>query len=91
MQALSADQLDALVRAAAGDRYHGLWVLLGTAGMRVGAALGTGRDSVDLTAPTLKIQHALQRQRDKALVLGGHDRVVKAVPALHPVRFSAGG
>lgn len=69
MKTLSADQLDALFRATAGDRHHALWVLLGTTGMRVGEALGTGWESVDLTARTLKVQRALQRQRHKGLVL----------------------
>lgn len=69
MTTLSADQLDALFRATAGDRSHALWVLLGTTGMRVGEALGSDRDSVDFTARTPKVQRALQRQRDKGLVL----------------------
>lgn len=69
MKTLSADQLDALFRSTAGDRYHALWVLLGTTGTRVGEALGTSWDAVDLTARALKVQRALQRQRHKGLVL----------------------
>jgi integrase len=65
---LSAEQLVHLLETTTGDRYHALWVLLGTAGLRLGEALGLKWADVDLPKRTLTVQRALQRQAGRGLV-----------------------
>ncbi len=54
---------------AAPTTAHGLWVLLGTAGLRLGEASGLKWEDLDLAAGKLTVRRALQRQRGKGLVL----------------------
>jgi integrase len=68
MRTLSEDELRRLFVAAADDRLHALWVLLGTTGMRVGEALALRWDDVDLQTGRLEVRRALQRQRGRGLV-----------------------
>ena len=69
MQTLSEDQVKRLFTFTSGERLHGLWVLLATTGIRLGEALGLKWDDIDYEAGRLVIQRALQRQRDRGLVL----------------------
>jgi len=48
---------------------HALWVLLGTAGLRLGEALGLEWVDVDLEARRVRIRQAVQRRRGVGLVL----------------------
>ena len=68
MTALSATQLAALLRSSRGSRWYPLWVLLGTAGLRIGEALGLRWEDISLEHGRLQIKRALQRQRGKGLV-----------------------
>ncbi len=47
---------------------HALWVVLGTAGLRIGEALGLTWDDFDAATKTLRIRRAVQRQPGKGLV-----------------------
>lgn len=64
MTTLSLPQLRTLFEASRNDRFHALWVLLGTTGMRLGEALGLQWDDVSIGTGTLRVQRALQRQRN---------------------------
>jgi integrase len=67
MTALSAEQLMRLLD----HRGHRLWplmVVLGTAGLRIGEALGLRWRDVDLDAGRLVVRQALQRRRGVGLV-----------------------
>jgi integrase len=68
MTALTQEQFGRLLAATRDDRWHPLWVLLGTAGLRIGEALGLRWDDVDLEGRRLAIRRALQRQRVAGLV-----------------------
>jgi len=67
MRVLSADELVQLFEATASDRYHALWVVLGTTGLRLGEALGLKWSDVDLTRKSLTVRRALQRQTGRGL------------------------
>ncbi len=66
--ALNRCQLNHLLAFTAGSRWHVLWVLLGTTGMRLGEALGLKWDDVDLAEGRLVIQRTLQRHPGRGLV-----------------------
>ena len=68
MRALSAAQLAVLLTSSRSSRWYPLWVLLGTAGLRIGEALGLKWTDVDLVAGRLQVKRALQRQRGRGLV-----------------------
>jgi len=68
MTALSTDQLIVLLAATRNDRLHVLWVLLATAGLRVGEALGLKWEDLDLDARRLAVKRALQHRRGVGLV-----------------------
>lgn len=67
MRTITAEQLDALFAATKDDRYHALWVLLATTGLRLGEALGLRWDDVDLASGRLTVVRALQRQRGRGM------------------------
>jgi integrase len=48
MTALTLAQLQCLLMAARNERWYPLWVILSTAGLRIGEALAVGWESVDL-------------------------------------------
>lgn len=68
MRALSAAELAVLLASSRGTRWHSLWVLLGTAGLRIGEALGLKWTDVDLAMGRIQVKRALQRQRGRGLV-----------------------
>ena len=68
MTALSAEQLMRLLDHARGHRLWPLMVVLGTAGLRIGEALGLRWRDVDLVAGRLVVRQALQRRRGVGLV-----------------------
>ena len=68
MRALSAAQLSTLLASSRHSHWFPLWVLLGTAGLRIGEALGLKWSDVDLDAGRLQVRRALQRQRGRGLV-----------------------
>jgi integrase len=58
-----------LFRATDGDRFHALWVLLGTLGLRLGEALGLKWSDIDWTRKTLSLRRTLQRDRKQGKLL----------------------
>ena len=62
MTALSGSQLQRLLEHTQGSRWHSLWVLIASTGLRKGEALGLGWQDVDLAAGRLTVRRALQRQ-----------------------------
>jgi integrase len=68
MTALSAAQLSLLLATSRRTRWHSLWVVLGTAGLRIGEALGLKWQDIDLETGRLQVRRALQRQRGNGLV-----------------------
>jgi integrase len=68
MTALARSELQRLLQSTEGTRWHPLWVLIGTTGLRKGEALGLSWEDVDLTAGRLTVRRALQRQRKTGLV-----------------------
>jgi integrase len=65
---LSAKDFMHLLDATAQDRYHALWALLGTMGLRLGEALGLKWSDIDFERRTLTVRRALQRQAGKGIV-----------------------
>jgi|SRR5579859_1362980 len=68
MSTLTLDELLRLFAAAKGGRMYGMFVLLGTTGMRVGEALGLKWEDIDLEGRRLVIRRAQQRHRGRGLV-----------------------
>jgi integrase len=56
-------ELARLFEATSGDRFHALWIVLGTLGLRLGEALGLKWSDVDWEHSTLSIQRTLSRDR----------------------------
>lgn len=63
MPTLSADQVGLLLTSTASDRYHAVYALAVTTGMRLGEILGLKWSDVELDAGRLSIRRSLQRQR----------------------------
>lgn len=57
------DELAQLFEATAGDRFHALWLILGTLGLRLGEALGLKWSDVDWQAGTIRVIRKLERDR----------------------------
>jgi len=68
MTALNRSQLQYLLSATAGTRWHALWVLLGTTGMRLGEALGLKWVDVDLAEGRLVVRRTLLRHPGRGLL-----------------------
>jgi integrase len=69
MTALTSAQLVGLLETTSGQPLYPLWAVLGTAGLRLGEALGLQWRDVDLTVGRIHIHQALQRQAGVGLVL----------------------
>ncbi len=68
MKTLTQEQCAQLFEATREDWLGALWVVLITAGPRIGEALGLRWSDVDLDAKKIEIRRALQRQKEKGLV-----------------------
>ena len=68
MKTLNEQQVRQLFESSDEDRFHALWVVLATTGIRLGEALGLKWDDVDLDSGRLAVRRCLQRQRGKGLV-----------------------
>ena len=66
--ALTPVELRLLIKSTRSDRFHALWLVLGTGGLRLGEALGLTWDEIDLERGRPHIRKALQRQRDTGFV-----------------------
>lgn len=69
MSTLTAQQVHTLFASSVKDPLHALWVLLCTTGLRLGEATGLEWRHIDLSAGTLTVQQALQRQQGQGLVI----------------------
>ena len=69
MKALTSGELIQLFDSTQGDRLHALWILLGTAGLRRGEALGLEWADVDLDGGRVSVRQTLQRRRGAGFVL----------------------
>lgn len=65
-----AEDLARLFITSRGDRYHALWVVLGTVGLRLGEARGLKWGDIDTRAGTLAVRRTLQRVSGAGLVFG---------------------
>ncbi|MDQ6946859.1 MAG: site-specific integrase [Actinomycetota bacterium] len=68
MTALTTAQLHRLLMTTRNERWYPLWVILSTAGLRIGEALALGWESVSLETRRLAVVRSLQRQRGVGLV-----------------------
>jgi integrase len=68
MKTLSESEVRRLFEATKDDRFHALWIVLATTGVRLGEALGLRWDDVDLASGRMMVKRALQRQRGNGLV-----------------------
>ena len=69
MHTLTHEQVQMLFVSSVDDRFHALWVLLATTGLRMGEATGLRWEDVDLQHRRLLVRRALQRQRGVGLVM----------------------
>lgn len=65
---LSAKDFMHLLNVTARDRYHALWAVLGTMGLRLGEALGLKWSDIGFEHRTLTDRRALQRHAGKGIV-----------------------
>ncbi len=63
MQPLTAEQVRSFLKAPQADRFHALYVLAVTTGMRQGEILGLTWDNADLEAGTVRVYQQLQWKR----------------------------
>lgn len=68
MTALNGCQLQQLLDSSAGSRWHVLWVVLGTTGMRLGEALGLKWDDIYLGDGRLVVRRTLLRHPGRGLL-----------------------
>lgn len=68
MKTLSAEDAKHLFQVTEGERFHALWVVLATTGMRLGEAMGLRWSDIDLNAGGITVQRGLQRQKEAGLV-----------------------
>lgn len=78
MQVFSDDEVHHLLDATANDRYHTLWALLVTTGLRLGEATGLLWEDVDLVGKRITVQRTLQRQKGKGMVLKDRPKTSKS-------------
>jgi integrase len=65
---LSRDQVKQLLSVSEGGRWHALWGLLVTTGMRLGEACALRWNDVDFVRGVATVQRSVQRQRGKGLL-----------------------
>lgn len=68
MTILTPGQLMALFEATKDDRFHNLWVLLGTTGLRIGEALALKWSDIEWERKSLLVRRTVQRQQEAGLV-----------------------
>jgi integrase len=63
------EQLARLFRATSGDRFHALWIVLGTLGVRLGEALGLQWSDIDWQQGSVSIARKLERDREHGVLV----------------------
>lgn len=77
---LSGDELQTLFDGTAESRFHALWVLAGTTGLRSGELLALGWPDVDLDTRVLRVRHTLHRERGEWVFRPTKTRQERTVP-----------
>lgn len=80
----NAEQLAAFLRAAAGDRFRAMWVLVATTGMRRSELAGAERRLLDLDASTLTIEPTRVVVAGKAVDEDGKTESGRRIISLDP-------
>jgi integrase len=62
VEAMSPEEAEAFLKAARSDRYHALWTVLLSGGLRPGEAIGLVWSDVDLDAGKIHVQRSLTRR-----------------------------
>lgn len=65
----SGEDLSRLLEVTEGDRFHALWAVLGTMGLRLGEALGLKWADVNWTRGTISINRKLERDRREGILV----------------------
>jgi integrase len=68
MQTLSPDEVRRLLSSSAGSRWHALWAVLVTTGLRLGEATAMRWSDLGLSKGTATIQRSVQRQKGVGMV-----------------------
>jgi integrase len=68
MRTLSRDEVRRLLSSSAGSRWHALWAILVTTGLRLGEATALRWSDLDLSKGTATIQRSVQRQKGVGMV-----------------------
>ncbi len=68
LRTLSRDQVKQLLSVSEGGRWHALWGLLVTTGMRLGEACALRWNDVDFMRGVATVQRSVQRQKGKGLL-----------------------
>lgn len=76
MQCLNSDQAKELINVAADDRYHALYVLALTTGLRQGELFGLQWSDIDLIGATLSVQRTIYELNGKQQI--GEPKTVKS-------------
>ena len=69
--ALTKDQAHKLLEASEGSKYHALWLLLLTTGLRPSEALALEWESVDFEGGSIRVKQGLSRMADGQYKIGG--------------------
>lgn len=68
MQTLTAEQVTELLDMTREDRYHAIYVMAASTGMRLGELLGLKWSDINLDGRRLSVQRSLQRVTGRGLV-----------------------
>jgi integrase len=82
IRAMTPEQLDAFLQAAAGDRQAALWLFLADTGVRPGEAFALRWEDVDLVAHQVRIERAAERGGRIKSTKTGSARAVDLTPRL---------
>lgn len=77
---LSGAEMRVLFDATSGTRYHALWVLAGTTGLRSAELLGLAWGDADLDGGTLLVRHTLHRAGGEWVLRATKTRATRSVP-----------
>jgi len=79
----NTEQLTDLFEATEWDRFHALWVVMGTLGLRLGEALGLKWCDIDWARGTLAVARTLQRDRGTGTLVFQEPKTARSRRTLH--------